>query len=58
MRVILAEPFRERQTLDFVAEKTGAKVLLLPIMPDGKAATDYIALIDHAVRQLAEALKG
>src|SRR5207249_3720844 len=46
------------QTLHFVAEKTGARVLLLPIMPDGKAATDYIGLIDHAVRQLAEALKG
>jgi len=58
VRVVLAEPFRERQTLDFVAEKTGAKVLLLPIMPDGKAAKDYLGLIDHAVHQLAEALKG
>ena len=56
--MVLADPFRERQTLDFVAEKTGAKVPLLPIMPDGKAAKDYLGLIDHAVHQLAEALKG
>src|SRR5262249_41975256 len=35
VRAVVAEPFRERQTLDFVAEKTGAKVVVLPIMPEG-----------------------
>jgi zinc/manganese transport system substrate-binding protein len=55
-RVILIEPFRERGTPDFVAEKTGAGVLVLPIMPSGKQASDYLGLIDYDVRQIAGAL--
>jgi zinc/manganese transport system substrate-binding protein len=58
VRLILAEPYRGRQTLDFVAEKTGAKVVVLPIMPDGKEAADYVGLIDHDVREIAAALRG
>lgn len=57
VRLILIEPFRDRSTPDFVAEKTGAKVLLVPLMPDGKAATDYVGVIDNAVQQIAGALK-
>lgn len=56
-RLVLAEPYREHQTADFVAEKTGAKVVALPIMPGGREAVDYIGLIDHDVRQVAEALR-
>ena len=57
VRLILIEPFRDRQTPDFVAEKTGAKVLVLPLMPDGKESADYVGVIDNAVRQIAGALK-
>lgn len=56
VRLIVIEPFRERNTPDFVAENTGARVLVLPAMPDGKDAADYIALVDYDVRQLADAL--
>jgi zinc/manganese transport system substrate-binding protein len=55
-RLILVEPFRERATPDMVAGKTGAKVVVLPIMPGGGDAPDYLALIDHDVRQVAAAL--
>lgn len=57
VRLILIEPYRERNNPDFVAEKTGARVLVLPAMPDAKDAPDYIALIDSDVRQLAAALR-
>jgi len=56
VRAILIEPYRERQTPDFVATKTGARVVVLPIMPGGREATDYIGFIDHDVRTLAKAL--
>ena len=56
VRAILIEPFRERQTPDFVASKTGATVVVLPIMPESRDAPDYIGLIDHDVRALAKAL--
>ena len=56
VRVILIEPFRDRATPDFIAGKTGATVLVVPLMPDGKEATDYPGVIDHAVRQIAGAL--
>ena len=57
VRLIIAEPNRERQNPEFVAEKTGARVLLLPIMPGGGEAADYVGLIDYNVRQVAAALK-
>jgi zinc/manganese transport system substrate-binding protein len=53
VRAILIEPYRERQTPDFVATKTGAQIVVLPIMPEGR---DYIAFIDQDVRALAKAL--
>ena len=55
VRVILIEPFRERGNPDFVAENSGARVLVLPAMPEGKG--DYVALIDADVRALADALR-
>ena len=57
VRLVLIEPYRNRQTPDFVAGKTGATVLVLPLMPDGKEITDYVGVIDHAVRQIAAATK-
>ena len=56
VRAILIEPYRERQTPDFVAGKTGAQVVVLPIMPDGHDARDYVEFLDHDVRALAKAL--
>jgi zinc/manganese transport system substrate-binding protein len=56
VRLIIAEPHRERQNPTFVAEKTGARLLLLPTMPGGEEAADYVGLIDHDVRQVAGAL--
>jgi hypothetical protein len=43
---------------DFVARNTGAKVLVLPSSVDGvKAVDNYLELVDHDVRRLAEALR-
>lgn len=57
VRLILIEPYRERGNPDFVAEKTGARVLVLPVVPPAKDAPDYIALIDSNVQAIATALK-
>lgn len=57
VRLILIEPFRERQTPDFVAEKTGASVVVLPILPAGVGPGDYVALIERDVQAVADALK-
>jgi zinc/manganese transport system substrate-binding protein len=56
VRLIIVEPNRERQNPDFVAEKTGARVLVLPIMPGGEEAIDYVGLIDYSVRRVASAV--
>ncbi len=56
VRLIVIEPFRERSNADFVAQSTGARVLVLPAMPDGKDRPDYLALIDYDVRQVVDAL--
>jgi ABC-type Zn uptake system ZnuABC Zn-binding protein ZnuA len=57
VRLILTEPNRERQNPEFVAANSGARVVLLPIMPGGKEAVDYIGLIDYDVTQISNALK-
>lgn len=53
--LIVIEPNRERQVPDFVAEKTGARVLALPIMPGVPEAAEYLDLIDYDLRQIAGA---
>lgn len=55
VRLILVETYRERETPDFVADKTGARVVPLPVMPGGQEAPDYVSLIDYIVRRIAEA---
>jgi len=57
VRLIIVEPNREQRSPEFVAEKTGARVLLLPIMPGDGEAVDYIGLIDYDVQQLQGALR-
>jgi ABC-type Zn uptake system ZnuABC Zn-binding protein ZnuA len=57
-KVIVMEPFYARKTADFVAARTGARVLILPPSVGGtKAVGDYVALLKHNVEQLAAALR-
>ena len=56
--VILVEVYFDVRTPEAIARDTGAKVLVLPPSVGGvKEATDYIALFDYNIRQLAQALK-
>ena len=56
-KVIVMEPFYDRRTADFVASKTGAKVLILPPSVGGsKGLDDYIGLLTNGIHQLAAAL--
>jgi len=56
-KVIVMEPFYDRKTADFVASKTGAKVLVLPPSVGGtKGLDDYSQLMANAIKQLAAAL--
>jgi zinc/manganese transport system substrate-binding protein len=56
-KVIVMEPFYDRKTADFVASKTGAKVLILPPSVGGsKGLDDYINLMTNDIHQLAAAL--
>jgi ABC-type Zn uptake system ZnuABC Zn-binding protein ZnuA len=56
-KVIVMEPFYDRKTADFVAAKTGAKVLILPPSVGGvKGVGDYLSVMDYDIKQLAAAL--
>ena len=56
-KVIVMEPFYDRKMADFVASKTGAKVLILPPSVGGtKGLDDYIKLMTNDIHQLAAAL--
>ena len=56
-KVIVMEPFYDRKTADFVASKTGAKVLVLaPSVGGAKGLDDYIRLMTSGIQQLASAL--
>ncbi len=58
VKLVIIEDFRERRTAEFVASKTGAKIVVVPIMSGGlKETNDYIALFDYIVNQLVTALK-
>lgn len=53
VKLILLEPNRERKTPTFLAQETGAKVVLVLSMVGGsKEAGDYLALFDHIVKTL------
>ncbi len=57
-KVIVMEPFYDRKMADFVASKTGAKVLVLPPSVGGvRGVDDYISLMRHDIGQLAAALR-
>ncbi|HEY8166270.1 MAG TPA: metal ABC transporter substrate-binding protein [Gemmatimonadaceae bacterium] len=56
-KVLIMEPFYNRKTADFVASKTGIKVLIVPPSVGGvKGVTDYIQLMQRDVQQVAAAL--
>jgi ABC-type Zn uptake system ZnuABC Zn-binding protein ZnuA len=56
VKVILMEPFYDKRDADAVAEKTGAKVLVVPNSVDSQVK-DYIAMLDNVVIKLSDALK-
>lgn len=57
-KVIIMEPFYSRKTADFVAGKTGIKVLLLPPSVGGeKGLTDYVQLLKSDIAKLAAAVR-
>jgi zinc/manganese transport system substrate-binding protein len=55
VRVILTEPFYEHQSAKTIANKTGAKVLIVPNAPD-EQVKDYIAMLDNIITKLTDAL--
>ena len=56
---ILVEPWYDDRAARLVADRTGAKVLRLPLSSGGDARSgDWFALMDHAVSELASALGG
>lgn len=59
VKAIIIEPNKEKKTPEFIAEKTGAKVLVLPGTVGGNEETeDYISLFDYNLAQLAAAIGG
>lgn len=55
--VLLIEPFYSRRSADFVAGRTGAKVVVCANSVGGQAeATDYLSMLDHIVKRLGEEL--
>jgi zinc/manganese transport system substrate-binding protein len=57
-KVIVMEPYYDKRTADFVAQRTGAQVLVLPPSVGGvRSITDYIQLMQNDVSQLAAAVR-
>jgi len=57
-KVIIMEPFYSRKTADFVASKTGIKVLVLPPSVGGvRGLNDYVALMKSDIEKLAAAVQ-
>lgn len=59
VRVVVREPFEPEEAPRFLAERTGARlVVLAPSVGAVEGTGDYFALFEHNVRVLAEALAG
>lgn len=59
-KAIIMEPFYSRKDADFVASKTGARVLVLPPSVGairGAPVNDYVELMQYNIRLLASTLK-
>jgi ABC-type Zn uptake system ZnuABC Zn-binding protein ZnuA len=58
IKVILMEPFYSRKAPDLIADKTGAKVVVVANSVGGQeTATDYISMIDNVLDKIITALK-
>jgi zinc/manganese transport system substrate-binding protein len=58
IKLILQEPFRPHKTSDYLAQATGARVVLVPAMVGGnESIRDYFQLFDYAINQIVTALK-
>jgi ABC-type Zn uptake system ZnuABC Zn-binding protein ZnuA len=58
VKLVLVEPFRPRKTPMYVAQGTGAKLVLIPAAVNGhEKVKDYISLFDYNVAQIVAALK-
>lgn len=58
IRVILAQPYADQRIVALVARDSGARAVVLPSAVGGAKGVDtYIALVEHNVRALAEALR-
>jgi ABC-type Zn uptake system ZnuABC Zn-binding protein ZnuA len=56
-RVIITRPYVEHRSTDYLAEKTGVKVITLPLEVGGAPeATDYLRLFDLLTDQVVRAL--
>ena len=56
-RVILQEPFYTLKAAEFVAARTGAKVVVVPTMTGGSAeATGYLDMLDNVIRKVSAEL--
>ena len=59
VKAVLVEPFYEKKGPQFVASKTGFKVVEAANAVGGQPdATDYVAMLDNVVRRLLAALEG
>jgi ABC-type Zn uptake system ZnuABC Zn-binding protein ZnuA len=57
-KVIIMEPFYDRRTADLVAQRSGARVLVLPPSVGGvRTITDYIQLMQYDVAQIAAGVR-
>ncbi len=58
LKVMIMEPYFDRKTPDFIADRTGAKVVVMYPSVGGKAELDdYFKLFDYNIDQLMKALK-
>ena len=56
-RVILQEPFYTLKAAEFVASRTGAKVVVVPTMTGGSPeAASYLEMLDNVIRKIDAAL--
>lgn len=58
VRIIIVEPYFNAKTPQFVARKSGAKIVVLPpSVSKASGMTDYLQLFDHIVATLTTALE-
>lgn len=58
VRLVIIEPNRPKKTPTEVCKATGAKLLILPLMPGGgNSPKDFIGWYDYIIKTLSESLK-